>query len=110
MQTLWAKILAGEVTNPGSTSIRTLSILKNLKSGCSRPLRKVLLPMCLLRTEDRQAFDARAPFLGDYKEGNALQTYGIDYGSLNLLNEHGLIVSDYNSWRDYNGLYHLLAR
>ena len=102
MQTLWAKILAGEVTNPGSTSIRTLSILKNLNQDIAGLFAKLCCLCVFLRTEDRQTFDARAPFLGDYKEGNALQTYGIDYGSLNLLNEYGLIVSDYTSWRDYN--------
>ena len=30
MQVLWARILAGEVERPGSTSIRTLSILKDM--------------------------------------------------------------------------------
>ena len=30
MQSLWARILAGEVQRPGSTSIRTLTILKNI--------------------------------------------------------------------------------
>ena len=30
MRTIWAKILAGEVERPGSTSARTLTILKNL--------------------------------------------------------------------------------
>ena len=32
---------------------------------------------------------------------NALQKYGLDFGNLNVLNEQGLIISDYNSWRDY---------
>ena len=35
MQELWGKILAGEVTSPGSTSIRTLSILKNLNQDAA---------------------------------------------------------------------------
>ena len=102
MQTLWAKILAGEVTNPGSTSIRTLSILKNLNQDIAGLFARFCCLCVFLKNEDFQIFDARVPFLGDYGEGNALQQYGIAYGSLNHLNEYGLIVSDYNSWRNYN--------
>ena len=102
MQTLWAKILAGEVTNPGSTSIRTLSILKNLNQDIAGLFARFCCLRVFLKNEDFQIFDARVPFLGDYGEGNALQKYGIAYGSLNHLNEYGLIVSDYNSWRNYN--------
>ena len=36
MQSLWAKILAGEVERPGSTSIRALGILKNLDKRSAR--------------------------------------------------------------------------
>ena len=39
MQHLWAKILAGEVQRPGSTSFRTMSILKNLDRGTARLFR-----------------------------------------------------------------------
>ncbi|MEZ9705450.1 DUF2806 domain-containing protein [Vibrio breoganii] len=33
MQTLWAKVLAGEVATPGSYSLRTLELLNNLSKG-----------------------------------------------------------------------------
>ena len=32
---------------------------------------------------------------------NALEKYGLGFGNLNVLNEHGLVISDYNSWFDY---------
>ncbi len=102
MQTLWAKILAGEVTNPGSTSLRALSILRNLNQDIASLFAKFCCLCVFLRIEDPKLFDARVPILGGNREGNALREYGIDYGSLNLLNEYGLIVSEYNSWRDYN--------
>ena len=38
--------------------------------------------------------------MGDYKDGNSLKEYGLEYGKLNILNEHGLITSEYNSWYD----------
>ena len=102
MQALWAKILAGEVTKPGSTSTRTLSILRNLNQDAADLFAKFCCMCVYIGNDDVQLFDARVPILGDYREGNALRDYGITYGRLNLLNEHELIVSDYNSWRDYN--------
>ena len=102
MQTLWAKILAGEVTDPGSTSIRTLSVLRNLNQDVAGLFARLCCLCVSLRNEEPKILDTRVPFLGNYGEGNVLRQYGIDYGSLNLLNECGLIVSDYNSWLDYN--------
>ena len=102
MQVLWAKILAGEVTKPSSTSIRTLSILRNLNQDVAGLFSKFCCICVFLRNDELQVLEARVPSLKDYREGNSLRDYGIDYGSLNLLDEHGLIVSDYNSWRDYN--------
>ena len=101
MQSIWAKILAGEVAKPGSTSIRTLSVLKNLDQEVASLFAKFCC-MCVFLRHDLKTYDARAPILGQYNEGNALRDFGIGYGHLNLLNEHGLVVSEYNSWRDYN--------
>ena len=49
MQQIWAKILAGEVETPGSTSMQTLSILKNMSQ------------------RDAELFERVAPFIiGDF--------------------------------------------
>ena len=50
MQSLWAKVLAGEVERPGSTSIRTLSILRNLDQTAARLFGKALLRLCITQT------------------------------------------------------------
>ncbi len=102
MQALWAKVLAGEVERTGSTSIRTLGILKNLDKATANLFRNLCSICVSIRPDGINLEDARVPFLGNYSEGNELRDYGFDYGSLNLLNEHGLIISEYNSWRDYN--------
>ena len=100
MQTLWAKVLAGEVERPGSTSIKTLSILKNLDKTSAK-LFRLLCSACLSITLDGNSFvDARVPSLGGNAGANALKEYGLGFSRLNLLNEHGLIISDYNSWYD----------
>ena len=44
--------------------------------------------------------DARVPSLGRNAGENSLQGFGLPFRNLNILNEHGLIISDYNSWFD----------
>ena len=104
MQSLWAKVLAGEVEKPGSTSIQTLSILKNLDQATARLFGKLSSICISLRLDGNQfsdASDARVPSLGGNAAHNALQKYGLGFGNLNVLNEHGLVISDYNSQFDY---------
>ena len=101
MQQLWARVLAGEVERPGSTSIKTLEILKNLNRATATLFGK-LCSICVSIRPDGTSFnDARVPFLGDYSEGNALRDYGLAFGNLNVLSEHGIINTEYNTWHDY---------
>ena len=100
MQQLWGKVLAGEVERQGSTSIKTLGVLKNL-DGRAAALFRTLCSLCVSISPDGNHFlDARVPSLGGNAGTNALDQYGLNFGNLNVLNEHGLIISDYNSWHD----------
>ena len=101
LQELWAKILAGEVERPGSTSTKTIGMLKDLDRSAAALFTR-LCSMCLFVSVDKNIIvEARAPTLGRDSDGNALREYGLGFGELNVLSEHGLIISDYNSWRDY---------
>lgn len=100
MQQLWAKILAGEVERPGSTSIKTLSVLKNLDKATAALFRKFCSICVSIKPDGNMFMDARASSLGGNAGTNALEKYGLGFGNLNALNEHGLIISDYNSWHD----------
>ena len=95
MQHLWGKILAGEVAHPGSTSLRALSVLRNL----DRRTAKLFVHVCSLAIAFTD--DMRVLNFGNYDDGNGLRKYGLDYGSLNDLEENQLITSEYNSWKDY---------
>ncbi len=53
------------------------------------------------RLGGNQIVDARVPSLGDDPGQNVLREYGLHFDNLNVLNEHGLIISDYNSRYDY---------
>lgn len=99
MQALWAKILAGEVERAGSTSIRTLGILRDLDRSAARLFERLCSACVFLPAEG--FIDARVPSLGRNAALNSLRAFDLDFGSLNRLNEHGLVIPDYNSWFDY---------
>ncbi len=101
-QLLYARILAGEVERPGSTSMRTLTILKNLDMPTAQ-LFGVLRSGCMSVYFDyhhSRAADARVLALGFDATQNALRKFGLSFENLNVLNEHGLIIPDYRSWYD----------
>ena len=57
--------------------------------------------MSVLVSSGGHIIDCRAITLGKQAADNSLQSYGLHFGVLNVLNEHGLIIADYNSWFDY---------
>ena len=101
MQFLWGKVLAGEIERPGSTSIRSLSILRNLDQRTAALFRNLCSLSVSLVPDGNHIMDSRVPSLGGNAGTNALQAYGLGFNALNTLNEHGLIIPDYNSWHDY---------
>ena len=97
LQSLWAKVLAGEVERAGSTSIRSLGILKNLDQVTARLFSRFCSVCMYTSIKEKEIMDARVPSLGGNAGTNSLQKYGLNFSKLNRLNEHGLIISDYNS-------------
>ena len=100
LQKLWAKVLSGEVERPGSTSIQSLGILRNLDQNTAHLFRKLCSACVFVSPDGKAILDARVPSLGGNAGNNSLQAYGLNFDALNVLNEHGLIISDYNSWYD----------
>ena len=92
-QILYAKILAGEVERPGSTSIKALSILKDL----DQPTAKLFRVLCSATISIDEVHMFRVVSFGGDAGQNALEKFGLSFDKLNVLNEHGLIISDYNS-------------
>ena len=100
MQLLWAKVLAGQIAQPGSVSIRALSILRNMDQPTAE-LFLVLRSACIsLAPDGMNILDARVPSLGGDANQNALRQFGLSFDNLNVLNEQGLIIGDYRSWYD----------
>lgn len=102
MQTLWAKVLAGEVERPGSTSIRTLGVLRNLDQSIALLFQDLCsISISVADPTTGKINEARAPFVAGYNNGAGLEQFGVDYGDLLVLNEHGLVIAEPNSWREY---------
>ena len=102
MQRLWAKVLAGEVERPGSTSLKAMNILKGLDRGTATLFRT----LCSTRMTPQiglgeggvvRAGNEFVLSLDGRATGNSLKEYGLGYTALNQLNEHGLVVPDYDS-------------
>ena len=103
LQSLWAKILAGEVKSPGSTSVHSLSILKNLDQETARIFSNFCSICIYLESPtDNDILDARVVSLAGNAANNSLKEYGLNFNNLNVLNEHGLIISEYDSLVSYS--------
>lgn len=105
-QLLFGRILAGEIKQPGSYSIKTVKTLGELYQNAAT-LFKSFCSACIIfgvfgTPDGEHVFDARVSPLGGNAGSNALSKYGLSYRQLNILNEYGLIISDYNSWYDCN--------
>jgi len=123
MQELWARVLASEVRRPGSTSIRTLEILRNLDRRVAAAFQRlcalstsIVAPADFVRYssdlgELRSSAgrglavqDQRVIAPGGSAAQNSLQQHGLSYAILNVLNEYGLITAEYDSRIDYGAV------
>lgn len=101
MQEMWAKVLAGEVARPGSTSLRTMSVLRNLDQPTAQKFKRLCSIAVSMSVPGVQDLDHRVVSLAGNAAHNSLRDYGLSFDVLNILNEHELIIADYNSWFDY---------
>ena len=101
MQELWARVLAGEVARKGTTSVRTLSVLRELDQATAQLFRR-LCSMAITRTgHDGLVVDSFVLSPGGDPGMNALEKFGVSFVDLSVLNEHGLIFSSYKVGDDY---------
>ena len=112
MQRRFAQILAGEIEKSGSHSIKAVKALGDMDQTVTVLFQK-LCSICVALENpfdnniidenpfDNDIIDIRVPSLGKNPGQNSLEKYGLSYRNLNILNEHGLIIADYNSWSLY---------
>lgn len=105
MQRRFGRVLAGEIEKPGSYSIKAMKILGELDQYVAA-LFKRLCAVCVVLgiPKSKIVIDARVPSLGGTAGTNALEKYGLNFDQLNILNEYGLIISDYDTWVTCDGI------
>ena len=98
MQLRFGRILAGEIRQPGSYSIKAVKLLGELDQNVAALFKTLCsIGTTLEKPIDGSIIDIRALCLSGDPAQNALSKYGLDFNSLNVLNEYGLIISHYNS-------------
>ena len=100
-QIYFARVLAGEIRKPNSYSLKSIKTLGEMDQEIAKAFRTLCSMSVLLGDASNQIIDIRVLSLGGNAASNSLDKYGLTFNLLNLLNEYGLIISDFNSWRDY---------
>lgn len=89
MQRIWGKILAGEVKQPGSFSLRTLQVIKNINKEEAKLFEKIApFIMSCHADKDKTFFDS---FLF---AGKIMHKYGIYFPDIMRLNDAGLLYEN----------------
>ncbi|WP_286264901.1 TIGR03899 family protein [Thalassotalea atypica] len=101
MQDLWAKILAGEISNPGSFSLKTLRTFKNLAIHDA----KLLAKACAVAVKDKSKRNIRL-LSGSYQKPGLfnllnkqravdfkLSEFGLGYGEILALSDNNLLYA-----------------
>jgi hypothetical protein len=100
MQLLFGRILAGEIAQPSSFSIRTIKLISQLDRKSAILFRR-LCSLSISTSINGNFIDARVCALGNNAATNALNRFGLGFDQLNVLHEYGLIIADYNSYAQY---------
>lgn len=93
MQALWGKVLAGEVSAPGSYSLRTLDVLRQL----SKPEAEAFRVAANLANSSGVIFEP-------HRNGKGITKFGLDYGVRLLLRESGLLHDGDSLLRTWAGI------
>ena len=103
MQLLFGRILAGEIQRPSSFSIKTVRLISSLDSEVAQIFKRLCSLCVTLRVGQgwEMLYDARVVSLGGNAASNSLKNYGMNFDQLNILQENGLIVADYNCQMPY---------
>jgi hypothetical protein len=91
MQFLWGKVLAGEVSSPGSFSIRTLDALRYISQAEAELFRKA----CAIAMQDGWIA------VSGHDLNSALAPFGIAYGDILALRDLGLMIDGDHIHKDF---------
>ena len=96
LQSLWARLLAGELESPGSISNDTMSIARDLNKERAEEF-QTLCSVALCYLDGTPMIVVGCGNLGE----GSLQPYGLSYDVLMRLAHHRLIVNDMTSYIEF---------
>ena len=109
MRETFVRILAGEIAEPGTFSIKAIHTVGGLSQSTASlfqraaSLRVGMEIVVSLDSGSRlYVLDARLPSLGGALAENHFMDEGLDYERLTELTENGLLNPNYNSWQNYD--------
>jgi hypothetical protein len=100
MRRLFGKILAGEIRRPESYSIKTIKLVAQVDNRAAEFFQTLCSLSVSLRVHNI-LWDTRVVSISGNAAQSSLFSYGLNFDALNILNEYGLIIADYNSYMDY---------
>lgn len=100
MQLLFGRILAGEVQKPSSFSIKTVRLLSSLDSDIAQMFRR-FCSLSISLQSGAKLLDVRVLMAAGNGGWNELDSFGLGFEELNILQEYGLIIAEYDSKYDY---------
>lgn len=101
MKIIFGKILSGEISNPGTFSIRTIRLISQLDNKAAKLFQRLCSNAICMNIADH-IMDVRVVSLEGNAASNSLSQFGLPFDSLNVLQEYGLIITDYNSYMIYS--------
>jgi uncharacterized protein DUF2806 len=101
MKLVFGKILSGEITKPGTFSIRTVRLISQLDNKAAKLFQILCSQSVSMYAGSSIILDARVISFSGSAASNSLTKYGLSFDNLNILQEYGLIISDYNSYMNY---------
>lgn len=101
MRIIFGKILSGEISKPGTFSIRTVGLISQLDNEAAKLFQLLCSQSVSMCVGKLYVFDARVISFNGNAASNSLSQYGLPFAKLNVLQEYGLIITDYNSYMNY---------
>jgi hypothetical protein len=101
MKLIFGKLLSGEISKPGTFSIRTIRLISQLDNNAAKLFQRLCSLSISMLLGGKIIYDARVVSFQGSAASNSLTKYGLSFDNLNVLQEYGLIITDYNSYMPY---------
>lgn len=102
MKIAFGKILSGEISNPGTFSIRTIKLLAQLDNEAATLFQTLCSQSLSIHVGGTNMIDARVITFEGNAGTNSLEKYGLSFANINILQEYGLIIAEHSTSVGYD--------